>query len=127
MLGTSRKVQTGFDDAVSRIRDALQKEGFGVLTEIDVKKTLKNKLDVDFRKYLILGACNPPFAHHALTTDLEVGLLLPCNVVVYEDDEGDIVVSAVDASVMATVSGNRALSEIAGEVNDKLKRAIETF
>lgn len=127
MLGTSRKVQTDFDDAVSRIRDALQKEGFGVLTEIDVKKTLKNKLDVDFRKYLILGACNPPFAHRALTTDLEIGLLLPCNVVVYEDDGGDIVVSAVDAAVMATVSGNRALSEIAGEVNDKLKRAIETF
>jgi uncharacterized protein (DUF302 family) len=127
MLGTSRKVQTDFDDAVGRIRDALQKEGFGVLTEIDVKKTLKNKLDVDFRKYLILGACNPPFAHRALTTDLEIGLLLPCNVVVYEDDGGDIVVSAVDAAVMATASGNRALSEIAAEVNEKLKRAVETF
>ena len=127
MLGISRNVDAGFDDAVKRVREALQKEGFGVLTEIDVKETFKKKLDADFRKYLILGTCNPPFAHRALTKDLEIGLLLPCNVVVYENDGGGIRVTAVDAAAMAAMSGNEAFSDIAGEINEKLKRVIETF
>ena len=127
MLGISRNVDAGFDDAVKRVREALQKEGFGVLTEIDVKETFKKKLDADFRKYLILGACNPPFAHRALTKDLEIGLLLPCNVVVYENVGGGIRVTAVDAAAMATMSGSEAFSDIADEINEKLKRVIETF
>jgi uncharacterized protein (DUF302 family) len=127
MYGFSRRVDAGFDEAVSRVRDALQKEGFGVLTEIDVKATLKKKLDVDFRKYLILGACNPPNAYKALTAELEIGLLLPCNVIVYECDDGGATVAAMDASLMATVSGNDRLSEVAATVNEKLKRVIETF
>jgi uncharacterized protein (DUF302 family) len=127
MYGFSRRVDAGFDEAVSRVRDALQKEGFGVLTEIDVKATLKKKLDVDFRKYLILGACNPPNAYKALTAELEIGLLLPCNVIVYECDDGGATVAAMDASLMATVSGNDRLSEVAATVNEKLKRVIEMF
>ena len=127
MYGFSRTVNAGFDEAVSRVRDALQKEGFGVLTEIDVKATLKKKLDVDFRKYLILGACNPPNAYKALTAELEIGLLLPCNVIVYERDDGGTTVAAMDASLMATVTGNDRLSEVAATVNEKLKRVIETF
>ena len=127
MYGFSRRVDAGFDEAVSRVRDALQKEGFGVLTEIDVKATLKKKLDVDFRKYLILGACNPPNAYKALTAELEIGLLLPCNVIVYECDDGGATVAAIDASLMATVSGNDRLSEVAATVNEKLKRVIEMF
>lgn len=127
MYGFSRKIDAGFDEAVSRVRGALQKEGFGVLTEIDVKQTLKKKLDVDFRRYVILGACNPPFAYKALTAELEIGLLLPCNVIVYENDEGGTTVAAMDASLMATVTGNDQLSEVAATVNEKLKRVIETF
>jgi uncharacterized protein (DUF302 family) len=124
MFGFSRKVDAGYDDAVLRVREALQREGFGVLTEIDVRSTLKKKLDVDFRKYVILGACNPPFAHKALSAELEIGLLMPCNVIVYENDQGGVTVAAQDASMLATVTGNGALSELAAAVNDKLRRAI---
>jgi uncharacterized protein (DUF302 family) len=124
MYGFSRKVDAGYDDAVLRVREALQREGFGVLTEIDVRSTLKKKLDVDFRKYVILGACNPPFAHKALSAELEIGLLMPCNVIVYENDQGGVTVAAQDASMLATVTGNGALSELAAAVNDKLRRAI---
>jgi len=127
MYGFSRKVSANYDDAVARIREALQKEGFGVLTEIDVKATLKKKLDVDFRKYVILGACNPPFAHKALTAELEIGLLMPCNVIVYENDDGSSTVAAMDASMMASVTGNDRLSEVSAAVNEKLRRAIESF
>jgi uncharacterized protein (DUF302 family) len=127
MYGFSRKVDAGFDEAVGRIREALQKEGFGVLTEIDVKATLKKKLDVDFRKYVILGACNPPFAYRALTAEIDIGLLLPCNVIVYENDGGGSTVAAMDASMMAAVTGNDRLSEVSAAVNEKLRRAIESF
>jgi uncharacterized protein (DUF302 family) len=127
MYGCSRNVDTGFDEAVGRVRDALQKEGFGVLTEIDVKATLKKKLDVDFRKYLILGACSPPHAYKALSVELEIGLFLPCNVIIYERDEGGTTVAAIDASLMATATGNDKLSEVAATVNEKLKRVIATF
>lgn len=127
MYGFSRSVDAGFEEAIGRVRDALQKEGFGVLTEIDVQATLKKKLDVDFRKYVILGACNPPFAHKALAAELEIGLLLPCNVIVYENDRGGVTATAMDASLLSTVTGNDALSEIAAAVNGKLKRAIGAF
>jgi uncharacterized protein (DUF302 family) len=127
MYGFSRKVGLGYDEAVARVREALQKEGFGVLTEIDVKATLKKKLDVDFRKYVILGACNPPFAYKALTAELEIGLLMPCNVIVYENEDGGATVAAMDASMMASVTGNDRLSEVSTAVNEKLRRAIESF
>jgi uncharacterized protein (DUF302 family) len=127
MYGFSKKIDAGFEEALRRTRDALQKEGFGVLTEIDVKATLKKKLDVEFRKYMILGACNPPFAYQALNAELEIGLLMPCNVVVYENDEGGVTVAAVDASMMATATGNEALSALSSAVNDKLKHALDAL
>ena len=127
MYGFSRKVGVDYDEAVARVREALQKEGFGVLTEIDVRATLKKKLDVDFRKYVILGACNPPFAYKALTVELEIGLLMPCNVIVYENEDGGCTVAAMDASMMASVTGNDRLSEVSTAVNEKLRRAIESF
>ena len=123
-IGIRKKVDYGFDEARERIEAELKKEGFGVLTEIDVKATLKKKLDVDFRRYSILGACNPSFAHKALQAVFEVGLLLPCNVVVYEDDDGKTVVSAmnVEATITPIVPG---LASLAGEVAGMLRRAIE--
>ncbi|RMG43554.1 MAG: DUF302 domain-containing protein, partial [Methanobacteriota archaeon] len=92
----SKKVDLPFEKAIERVTEILQEEGFGVLTEIDVKETLKKKLDVGFRKYRILGACNPPFAHQALLAEPQIGLMLPCNVVVQETDEGMVEVSAID-------------------------------
>jgi uncharacterized protein (DUF302 family) len=127
MYGFSRRVDAGFDEAVGRVQDALQNEGFGVLTEIDVKATLKKKLDVDFRKYVILGACSPPNAYEALSAELEIGLFLPCNVIVYESDEGGTTVAAIDASLMATATGNDRLSDVAAKVNEKLRRVIKAF
>ena len=114
-----------FEDSVAKVTEALKEEGFGVLTEIDVKSTLKEKLDEDFRKYVILGACNPPFAHRALLTDLEVGLLLPCNVIVYEADDKKTAVSAINPIAALEVIENNGLKDIAVEVSEKLKSAIE--
>ncbi len=124
MYGFSRKLDVGFEEAMRRVREELQKEGFGVLTEIDVRATLKKKLDVDFRNYVILGACNPPFAYKALTVELEIGLLLPCNVIVYENDDRSATVAAMDAALISAASGNKALSELASTVNEKLKRVV---
>jgi len=125
MYGISRKVDTDFESAVARVRETLKDEGFGVLTEIDVKSTLREKLDAEFRKYIILGACNPPLAHKALSAELEVGLLLPCNVIVYENDGGGSTVAAIDARTMLSVVDRDDLSSIADEVYAKLKRAVE--
>jgi uncharacterized protein (DUF302 family) len=125
MYGYSKTTELGVDDAVTRVRDELGKEGFGVLTEIDVKATLKKKIDVDFRKYIILGACNPPFAHRALTAEIDIGLLMPCNVIVYENDGGGSTVAAMNAGLMAEVSGNQELASVANEVNGKLQKAID--
>ena len=121
----SKKVDLGFDEADAKVRETLKAEGFGILTEIDVKKTLKEKLDVDFRRYRILGACNPTFAHKALNTETEVGLMMPCNAIVYEDDNGATHVAAIDPLAAMGSIGNDALREIAGQVKEKLAKAIE--
>jgi uncharacterized protein (DUF302 family) len=103
----------------------LKEEGFGVLTEIDVKETLKKKLDKDFRKYVILGACNPPYAYRSLEADLDVGLLLPCNVIIYETDDNKAYVAAINPVSALEVIHNQKLKELAEEVSEKLKRVIE--
>jgi uncharacterized protein (DUF302 family) len=115
-----------FDEALARVTAELQKEGFGVLTEIDVRETLKRKLNADFRRYKILGACNPPFAHQALLAEEHIGLMLPCNVVVQEKG-GHVEVSAVDP--LASMAGihNDKLREIAGQVRSRLERVIHSI
>jgi len=121
--GFSRKPGCSFDRARERIEEALAAEGFGVLTEIDLQATLRKKLDVDFRRYVILGACNPPFAHQALSRDLAVGLLMPCNVILYEDDEGDVVVAGLNVEA---VMGSAAppLADLAASIDAKLRAAL---
>ena len=116
-------LQAAYDKVVA----ALKEQGFGVLTEIDVKKTLKEKLGVDFRKYLILGACNPPLAHRSLQAEPLIGLLLPCNVVLFENDDGSVTVSAVDPEKMFEVVGNPDVAPIAKEVKGKLTKALESL
>jgi uncharacterized protein (DUF302 family) len=125
--GFSRTVDLNFDEATERTREALKTEGFGVLSEIRLDEKLKEKLGVDFRRYVILGACNPPLAYKTLQEDLNIGLLLPCNVVVYEaDDQNKSIVAAVDAKAMLSVVGESGtLEEVTDEVNEKLRRAIE--
>jgi uncharacterized protein (DUF302 family) len=120
----SALLDISYEEAVSKVIEALKEEGFGVLTEIDVKSTLKKKLNVDFRKYVILGACNPPYAYQTLQTDLDVGLLLPCNVIVYETDEKKAYVSAINPIFALEVIKNDKLKKIAEEVSEKLKRVI---
>ncbi len=121
----SRTVELSYEEADARVRDALEKEGFGVLTEIDVSATLKKKLDVDFPKYEILGACNPPLAHQALQVEADVGLLLPCNVVVRALDDGRTVVEALDPVQQLSVSDNGDLPVLAEEVRARMKRVID--
>lgn len=116
-----------FDDAVERVTGELKKEGFGILTQIDVKETLKAKIDVDFRRYKILGACNPSLAHKALRTEDKVGVFLPCNVVVQEHENGEIEVSAVDPVASMASVGNKDLECIAEDVQKKMKRVIESM
>lgn len=123
-FGSRKVLRASFDEALTRVPEALKSEGFGVLTEIDVKNTLQQKLGVDFRRYRILGACNPPFAHQALQADLEIGLMLPCNVVIYEDDEKHAVVLAMDPTKTMAATGNPELAGLAQAVNDKLTRAL---
>jgi uncharacterized protein (DUF302 family) len=120
----STVVDTSYEEAVPKIIEVLEDEGFGVLTKIDVKSTLKKKLDVDFRKYLILGACNPPYAYRALQAEIDVGLLLPCNVIIYETDERKVHVSALNPMTALGVIKNEELKEIALEVSERLKRVI---
>jgi uncharacterized protein (DUF302 family) len=121
----STVLDASYEDAISRVRDALKKEGFGVLTEIDVKETLKKKLDKEFRKYVILGACNPPYAYRSLEADLDAGLLLPCNVIVYETDDRKAYVAAINPISALEVIQSQELRDIAEEVSEKLKRVIE--
>ena len=121
----STVLSASYEEAVSKVTEALKEEGFGVLTEIDVKATLKKKLDVDFRKYVILGACNPPYAHRTLQTNLDVGLFLPCNVVVYETDDRRVHVSAFNPMSALQVMKSKELEKIGQEVSEKLRRVIE--
>ncbi|MCL6524356.1 MAG: DUF302 domain-containing protein [Thermoflavifilum sp.] len=113
-----------FEEAIQRVTDALQAEGFGVLTEIDVQATLKKKLNVDFRKYRILGACNPPFAYQALQAEDKIGTMLPCNVVVEENTAGEIEVTAVDPVASMAAVHNDQLKNIAEEVRKKLQQVL---
>ena len=120
-----RTLDVDFEEADRRTRAALEDEGFGVLTEIDVQATLKKKLDVDFRRYEILGACNPSLAHQALQADGDIGLLLPCNVVVQESGEGRTIVEAVDPVVQMSVAEGAGLRELAGDVRARLARVLD--
>ena len=122
--GFSKTTDYTFSQAIEKVTDELKKEGFGILTTIDVKETLKNKINVDFKNYTILGACNPPIAHKALQTEEELGLLLPCNVVVYEKDS-KTVVSIFDPMMMTKVIDNDKMIPIASEVKEKLQRVLE--
>ena len=121
----AKTISASFDDAVSRTREALKAEGFGVITEIDVQKTLKTKIDVEFRPYLILGACNPAMAHQALEVEDKVGAMLPCNVVVQERAQGSVEIAAIDPVESMQAIGNSALTEKAAEVATKLKSVLE--
>lgn len=123
--GIRKTVDLSYEDAVARVQETLKEQGFGVLTEIDVAQTLKKKLDVDFgRRYIILGACNPQLAYQGLQEELELGLLLPCNVIVYESEEG-AVVSAVDPDEALGIVRNESLAEVAKEARRRLQRAVE--
>jgi uncharacterized protein (DUF302 family) len=123
-FGMRKLLRAGYEEALARVPEALKSEGFGVLTEIDIQSTLKQKLGVDFRRYKILGACNPPFAHDALQEDLQAGLLLPCNVVVHEGDDGRAVVMTVDPTKTVAALGNPRLAKLAETVKEKLARAL---
>ena len=124
-LGLRRELNSNFEEGLLNVTEALKSEGFGVLTEIDVRETLKKKLGVEFRRYRILGACNPPFAHEALQAELEAGLSMPCNVVVYESDAGKTVVVAVDPTKTVAAAENPKLSALAETLRHKLERALE--
>jgi len=124
-FGIRKTVSLPYDKAVERATTVLQENGFGVLTQIDIKAKLKEKLDVDFKRYMILGACNPPLAHKALTAEPEIGLLLPCNVIVYEVDDQTSIVSAIDPGTMVqVVPDNEAVQQVAVDAKIRLTRAI---
>ena len=123
--GFKKTLKMPVEDADARVREELQKEGFGVLTEIDVKATLKTKLDVDFRPYKILGACNPPLAHQALTSETDIGLLLPCNVIVYlGEEDGTAVVGVLDPKIQLGVTGRDDIGHLADEVRTRMERVL---
>ncbi len=124
--GYGKTLDLSFAKAVERVKEALKVEGFGVLCEIDIKEKLKEKLGVDFHDYIILGACNPPLAYQTLQTEIDIGLLLPCNVIVYDRD-GKAAVSAIDAAKMMTVTNNPQLESAAKQVNEKLRRVIDSL
>jgi uncharacterized protein (DUF302 family) len=123
--GFSKDVALSYEDTLDKVTGELKKEGFGVLTKIDVKDTLKNKIDVDFKKYAILGACNPALAHKALQAEENIGLMLPCNVVVYEKDKKSVL-SMFAPTLMKDLISNENINPIADEVNEKLHRVFES-
>ena len=120
----ARVVEAGFEETVAKVVEALKQEGFGVLTDIDVSATMKQKLGVDFRKYRILGACNPPLAHKALTAEDKIGVMLPCNVIVQQAGAGKTEVAAIDPRAAMERVGNPALAELAREVAERLGRVL---
>lgn len=123
----SKVLDTDIESAIVTLKEELQKEGFGVLTDIDVKATFKKKLDVDFRNYRILGACNPPSAYKAIGVDDKVGTMLPCNVIVQEIDSGKVEIAAINPVASMISIENDALTEIAGNIRDKLKKVIDSL
>jgi uncharacterized protein (DUF302 family) len=123
----STTLNTDFDTAIEKVTDELKKEGFGILTQIDVQETLKKKLDVDFKKYKILGACNPHFAHQALLAEDTIGTMLPCNVIVREVQNGQVEISAVDPVASMIAIKNEKLGGVANEVREKLKKVIDNL
>jgi len=123
----SKTIKGDFDGAINKVTEALKAEGFGILTEIDVKETLKKKLDVDFKKYKILGACNPPAAYKALQSEDKIGTMLPCNVTVIEQGDGKIEIAAVDPAASMMAVQNDSLGEVASEIRDRLKRVIDSL
>ncbi len=125
MYGFNIQVQGGFADAVQRVTEALKTEGFGVLTDIDVQATMKAKLGIDGKPYRILGACNPPLAHKAISADPDIGLLLPCNVVVREDAQGKIIVGFMDPIAVLKLTDNPGITEIAKDVRARLERVAD--
>jgi uncharacterized protein (DUF302 family) len=126
--GFERRLQdTTFDEALDKVTAALKQEGFGILTQIDVKGTLKQKLDVDFRRYVILGACNPPLAYKALSAEPQIGLLLPCNVVVQEAPHGGVTVSIADPRAMFSLVNNPSLKPIVEDADQRLRRVIASL
>ena len=125
--GFSKIVNFGYDEAIEKVTEELKKEGFGVLTEIDVKETLKKKLDVDFKPYKILGACNPQFAYKSLQTEEQIGLMLPCNVIVYVNEEGKTIVAAIDPIASMQAAKNDKLGEVAETIQSKLKNIISNL
>ncbi len=123
----NKTLMLSFEEALERVAKELKKEGFGILTDIDVKETLKNKLDVEFRKYRILGACNPSFAHKALESEDKIGTMLPCNVIVQEMSTGTVEVAAIDPVASMQAIENPRLREVAGQVQSKLKKVIDSL
>ncbi|NOX89367.1 MAG: DUF302 domain-containing protein [Calditrichaeota bacterium] len=123
----SKELKGSFQEAVDRITALLKEEGFGILTEIDVRETLKKKLNIDFRNYKILGACNPPFAYKALQAEDKIGTMLPCNVIVQEKESGIIEVAAVDPVASMSAVKNDKLTEVAAVIQDKLRKVIESL
>lgn len=124
-LGHWKNLSIGFEEAVARLPEALKKEGFGIITQIDIQETFKAKLGLDFRRYRIFGACSPSFAHMALSKDPRVGVLLPCNVVLYEKDDGKVVVGAVDPmETLGAAGAAGGLDSLAGEIGAKLERVL---
>jgi uncharacterized protein (DUF302 family) len=125
--GFSKVINLGYDKAIEKVTEELKKEGFGILTEIDVKETLKKKLDVDFKPYKILGACNPPFAYKSLQAEEQIGLMLPCNVIVYVNDDNKTIVAAIDPMASMQAVKNDKLGEVAETIQRKLKNVIDSL
>ncbi len=123
----NKTISAPFDEAITRVTEELKKEGFGILTDIDLQQTLKKKLDVDFRKYRILGACHPSYAYKALQAEDKIGTMLPCNVIVQEMDKGKVEVAAIDPIASMQAIDNKSLGEIAGQVQAKLKKVIDNL
>lgn len=123
----NKTIAANFDKATELVREALKQEGFGILSEIDIQQTLKEKLSVDFRRYKILGACNPPYAYKALQQEDKIGTMLPCNVIIQETGENQVEVAAVDPSISMMVVDNKELAGIAGEIKGKLEQVIKSL